>query len=213
MQDIQIDLRVAELLASRLCHDLVSPVGAVNNGLELMAEDLDPEMLQDALALADKSAKQASATVQFFRLAYGQAGRQVDLGPAELKRLAEGYLTAQKAELAWDADALVLNGPEGGGKLLLNLIALAVETLQRGGTIRVEAAGDGQSVRVAGEGTNARLRDETRAAIANGADVAQLSPRAVQGYFSRLIAQRMGGDLRVREDGDAVTFEVALPTA
>ena len=213
MQDIQIDLRVAELLASRLCHDLVSPVGAVNNGLELMAEDLDPEMLQDALALADKSAKQASATVQFFRLAYGQAGRQVDLGPAELKRLAEGYLTSQKAELAWDADALVLNGPEGGGKLLLNLIALAVETLQRGGTIRVEAAGDGQSVRVAGEGTNARLRDETRAAIANGADVAQLSPRAVQGYFSRLIAQRMGGDLRVREDGDAVTFEVALPTA
>jgi histidine phosphotransferase ChpT len=213
MQDIQNDLRVAELLASRLCHDLVSPVGAVNNGLELMAEDLDPEMLQDALALADKSAKQASATVQFFRLAYGQAGRQVDMGPAELKRLAEGYLTSQKAELAWDADALVLNGPEGGGKLLLNLIALAVETLQRGGTIRVEAAGDGQSVRVAGEGTNARLRDETRAAIANGADVAQLSPRAVQGYFSRLIAQRMGGDLRVREDGDAVTFEVALPTA
>jgi histidine phosphotransferase ChpT len=213
MQDIQIDLRVAELLASRLCHDLVSPVGAVNNGLELMAEDLDPEMLQDALALADKSAKQASATVQFFRLAYGQAGRQVDMGPAELKRLAEGYLTSQKAELAWDADALVLNGPEGGGKLLLNLIALAVETLQRGGTIRVEAAGDGQSVRVAGEGTNARLRDETRAAIANDADVAQLSPRAVQGYFSRLVAQRMGGDLRVREDGDAVTFEVALPTA
>jgi histidine phosphotransferase ChpT len=210
MQDIQIDLRVAELLASRLCHDLVSPVGAVNNGLELMAEDLDPEMLQDALALADKSAKQASSTVQFFRLAYGQAGRQVDMGPAELKRLAEGYLTSQKAELAWDADALVLNGPEGGGKLLLNLIALAVETLQRGGTIRVEAAGDGQSVRVAGEGTNARLRDETRAAIANGVDVDQLSPRAVQGYFSRLIAQRMGGDLQVQEADGAVSFQVQL---
>ena len=210
MQDIQIDLRVAELLASRLCHDLVSPVGAVNNGLELMAEDLDPEMLQDALALADKSAKQASSTVQFFRLAYGQAGRQVDMGPAELKRLAEGYLTSQKTELAWDADALVLNGPEGGGKLLLNLIALAVETLQRGGTIRVEAAGDGQSVRVAGEGTNARLRDETRAAIANGVDVDQLSPRAVQGYFSRLIAQRMGGDLKVQEADGAVSFQVQL---
>jgi histidine phosphotransferase ChpT len=132
------------------------------------------------------------------------------MGPAELKRLAEGYLTSQKAELAWDADALVLNGPEGGGKLLLNLIALAVETLQRGGTIRVEAAGDGQSVRVAGEGTNARLRDETRAAIANGVDVDQLSPRAVQGYFSRLIAQRMGGDLQVQEADGAVSFQVQL---
>ncbi|MBK1668999.1 hypothetical protein CKO28_13255 [Rhodovibrio sodomensis] len=211
MQDIEIDLRVAELLASRLCHDLVSPVGAVNNGLELMAEDLDPEMLQDALALADKSAKQASSTVQFFRLAYGQAGRQVDMGPAEVKRLAEGYLTSQKAELAWDADALVLHGPEGGGKLLLNLILLAVDTLQRGGTIRVEAAGDGRSVRVAGEDANARLRDETRAALADAVDVANLGPRAVQGYFSRLIARRMGGDLDVREAEGAVTFLVQLP--
>lgn len=210
MQDIQIDLRVAELLASRLCHDLVSPVGAVNNGLELMAEDLDPEMLQDALALADKSAKQASATMQFFRLAYGQAGRQVDMGPAELKRMAEGYLKSQKAELAWDADALVLNGPDGGGKLLLNLIALAVETLQRGGTIRASSAEDGLSIRVTGEGTNARLRDETRAAMTDGVDVTELSPRAVQGYFSRLIARRMGGELQVQEGADAVTFEVTV---
>jgi histidine phosphotransferase ChpT len=213
MQDIQIDLRVAELLASRLCHDLVSPVGAVNNGLELMAEDLDPEMLRDALALADRSAKQASATVQFFRLAYGQAGRQVDMGPAEVRRLAESYLSAQKAELAWNADALLLHGPDGGGKLLLNLIALAVETLQRGGTVQAEAGADGRSLAVTAAGRNAQLRDETRAAMADGAVVDTLSPRAVQGYFSRLIARRMGGDLRVREDGDAVTFEVALPTA
>ena len=210
MQDIQIDLRVAELLASRLCHDLVSPVGAVNNGLELMAEDLDPEMLQDALALADKSAKQASATVQFFRLAYGQAGRQVDMGAAELKRLAEGYLTSQKADLAWDADPLVLNGPGGGGKLLLNLIALAVETLQRGGTIRADASADGHAVRVTAEGTNARVRDETRAAMADGVATAELGPRAVQGYFSRLIARRMGGELEVREEADRVTFSAVL---
>ena len=210
MQDIQIDLRVAELLASRLCHDLVSPVGAVNNGLELMAEDLDPEMLQDALALADKSAKQASATVQFFRLAYGQAGRQVDMGAAELKRLAEGYLTSQKADLAWDADPLVLNGPDGGGKLLLNLIALAVETLQRGGTIRADASADGHAVRVTAEGTNARVRDETRAAMADGVATAELGPRAVQGYFSRLIARRMGGELEVREETDRVTFSAVL---
>lgn len=213
MQDIQIDLRVAELLASRLCHDLVSPVGAVNNGLELMAEDLDPEMLQDALGLADRSAKQASATVQFFRLAYGQAGRQVDMGAAELRRLAEGYLTSQKAELAWDADPLVLNGPDGGGKLLLNLIALAVEALQRGGTIRVEASADGHAVQVTAEGTNARVRDETRAAMADGVATAELGPRAVQGYFSRLIARRMGGELEVREAADRVTFSVTVRPA
>lgn len=210
MQDIQIDLRVAELLASRLCHDLVSPVGAVNNGLELMAEDLDPEMLQDALALADKSAKQASSTVQFFRLAYGQAGRQVDMGPAQLKGLAEGYLKTHKAGLSWAADSLVLNGPDGGGKLLLNLIALAVETLQRDGTVRCEASTDGAEISVTGSGANARLRDETRAAMADGVDVADLSPRAVQGYFTRLIARRMGGELQVREGPDQVAFAVSL---
>ncbi len=211
MQDIQIDLRVAELLASRLCHDLVSPVGAVNNGLELMAEDLDPEMLQDALSLADNSAKQASATVQFFRLAYGQAGRQVDMGPAELKRLAEGYLKSHKAELDWDADALLQNGPEGGGKLLLNLIALALESLQRGGTVQVRAVPDGHGVSVTAAGTNAQLREETRAAMADGVDVGTFSPRAVQGYFSRLVARRMGGELAVLEDSGVVTFEVRLP--
>ncbi|MBK1698346.1 histidine phosphotransferase family protein [Rhodovibrio salinarum] len=210
MQDIQIDLRVAELLASRLCHDLVSPVGAVNNGLELMAEDLDPEMMQDALALADKSAKQASSTVQFFRLAYGQAGRQVDMGPAELRRLAESFLSTHKAELSWDADALVLNGPDGGGKLLLNLIALALETLQRSGTIRADVSSAGTAIRVTGSGAKARLRDETRAAMSDDVDVAELSPRAVQGYFTRLIARRMGGDLGVHEEPDAVTFEVTV---
>jgi len=211
LQDIQIDLRVAELLASRLCHDLVSPVGAVNNGLELMAEDPDPDMQQDALALADKSAKQASATVQFFRLAYGQAGRQIDMGPPELKRLAQDYLVAHKAELDWDADAVASTGPDGVGKLLFNLIALAVEALQRGGRVQVSAAPDGRTVTVAGAGTNARLRAETRAALADRAAVDGLSPRAVQGYFSRLIARRMGGELEVREAADAVTFEVRLP--
>jgi histidine phosphotransferase ChpT len=211
MDDVTIDLKVAELLASRLCHDLVSPVGAVNNGLELMTEDdLDDAMVQEALSLAERSAKQASATVQFFRLAYGQAGRQVDMGPGELKRLAEGYLQAHKAELAWDADALVLNGPDGGGKLILNLIALAVEALQRGGTIRAEASADGRSLYVAAEGPNARLREETRSAMTDGVGANDLGPRAVQGYFSRLIVRRIGGELVVQERDGGVGFQVVL---
>lgn len=211
MDDVTIDLKVAELLASRLCHDLVSPVGAVNNGLELMAEDdLDDDMVRDALSLADSSAKQASATVQFFRLAYGQAGRQVDMGPGELKRLAESYLKPHKAGLDWQAEAVAQEGPDGAGKLLLNMIALALESLQRDGTVQVQASADGREFVVTAAGRNARVREETRAAMADGAEVAEMSPRAVQGYFTRLVARRMGGALQVEEEPDRVRLLVAL---
>ena len=101
--DLKIDIRVAELLASRLCHDLVGPVGAVNNGIELM-QDETFGMADDALTLAAKSADQASNLLQFFRLAYGMAGHRqgADLGP--IRELVSGYLSHSKAELDWAAD-------------------------------------------------------------------------------------------------------------
>lgn len=212
MNNLQIDLRVAELLTSRLCHDLVSPIGAVNNGMELLEEDLEPDMLGDAVQLAAGSARQASATVQFYRLAYGQAGRQVDMGPDQLRQLAESYLRPQKATLDWHTDALIAQGPEGAGKLLLNLIALALETLPRGGNIVAAAEpSEGWRVRVSAEGQGVRLRDESRAALDSEADVDSLTPRSVQGYFTQLVARRMGGKLEVEESADRLVLAVQLP--
>lgn len=213
MDDITIDLRVAELLASRLCHDLVSPIGAVNNGMELLEEeDLDPDMVGDAVRLASGSARQASATVQFFRLAYGQAGRQVDMGPGQMRQLVEAYLEPHKAKLDWRADALVADGPEGTGKLLLNMIALALESLPRGGTIVAGAdLSEGAHVGVAAEGQGARLREESQAGLRPDADVAALTPRGVQGYFTQVVARRLGGRLEMRESGERLVFEVRLP--
>jgi histidine phosphotransferase ChpT len=201
MDDMQIDLRVAELLVSRLCHDLVGPVGAVNNGMELLAEDDDPDMTGDAVALASNSARQASDTLQFFRIAYGRSGAQADMGPAEIRALAEAFLTAHKAELDWDADAALAAAGEGGGKLLLNLIALGLETLPRGGRLHVGGATDG-ALQVTATGRGVRLRPESGQALDPAADVAQLSPRSVQAYFTQLLAQRRAARVACEQDGD-----------
>mgnify|MGYP003836835651 CR=1 FL=1 len=211
MNALQVDLRVAELLASRLCHDLVSPIGAVNNGMELLEEDLDPEMVGDAVKLASGSARQASATVQFYRLAFGQAGQQVEMDPAQLRRLAEGYLGPHKANLDWRADQLISDGPDGTGKLLLNLVALALEALPRGGTIVAGAdLSDGVHIGVSAEGQAARLRDESAAALRPDADVGTLTPRSVQAYFTQLVATRLGGKLAVQDETDRLIFQVRL---
>lgn len=212
MQNLQIDLRVAELLASRLCHDLVSPVGAVNNGMELLEEDLDPDLLGDAVNLASGSARQASATLQFFRLAYGQAGRQIDLAPRELRKLAEAYLTPHKVQLDWQADAVATSGPDGTGKLLLNMIALALEALPRGGSVVADAdLSNGAQVRVVGYGQGVALRPESLAAFNGEADVATLSPRSIQAYFTQLVAQRMGTRIEMADASGGFALDARLP--
>jgi len=200
--DLMIDLRVAELLTSRLCHDLVGPVGAVNNGIELM-EDEGFGMADDALVLAANSAEQASSLLQFYRLAYGMAGvRQGnDFGP--IRELAEGFLSHSKSQLDWPAGSAPDGLPEGAGKLLLNMVALAAEALPRGGTVGVALAqgARGAELEVKAVGADAGLRDDAKAGVMPDVTVAELTPRNVHGYFTRLLAQRVGGELEVEEVG------------
>jgi len=211
--DVQLDLRVTELLASRLCHDLVGPVGAVNNGMELI-EDEDPGMIDDALKLAASSARQAANTLQFYRLAYGMAGARVGGDMSELRAIAAGYLGSGKVALDWSVQTGPAGAPDGLGKLVLNLVALAVEGLPKGGTVAVVVgpgpAGMQASVTAAGAG--ARLREESVPALRPDVPVADLTPRNVQGYFTRVLARRMGGDLTVdTTQAGRLTFTVVLP--
>ena len=157
----QIDMRVAELLASRLCHDLVGPIGAVNNGMELL-EDEDLGMSEDAIQLSATSARQAANLLQFYRLAYGMASGRIGGDLGDLRDLATGFLASSKTTLDWTLGQPAGDLPEGLGKLLLNLIALGEECLPRGGTIGVtlfEGAA-GLETAVTARGTGARLRDE-----------------------------------------------------
>jgi histidine phosphotransferase ChpT len=116
------DLELAALVSSRICHDVINPVSAISNGLEMLAEEPDDEMRAAAMDLILKSASQASAKLQFARIAFGaagSAGAEIDTRDAE--KVAQGFVqTCEKHDLIWDGPALIL--PKNKVKLLLNLV-------------------------------------------------------------------------------------------
>ena len=200
--DPQIDLRLAELLASRLCHDVVGPIEAVNNGMELL-NDGELDMADDALKLASQSAQQASDLLQYYRMAYGLAGHRQggDLKP--MHDLAVRFFSHQKSSLDWSASAMPTGLPDSAGKLILNMLLLAGEALPRGGTVGVLFAEDdgAHEISVVAVGADAGLREETQAGLADDVPTAELTPRSVQPYFTMRLARAMVGRLEVEAPG------------
>ena len=200
-----LEVRALELLCSRLCHDLVSPIGAINNGVELM-EEMGGDMMTDAMALVSQSGHRAAALLRLFRLAYGAAGAQPSLGLAEAREVAEAYMAATKARLAWQAalveaaDAL----PAGTAKTLLNVVVLAEETLIHGGTVTVtvDDASRPASIAVIANGRGASLSDEAAAALAGRTVADELTPRSVHAYATGLFARHYNILLSVDQDRD-----------
>src|SRR6201991_716803 len=149
-------LELAALLCSRVCHDLISPVGAIVNGLEVLDDDPKPEDREFALDLIRKSAKTASARLQFCRLAFGaagSAGAQIDLGDAQA--MARGQMEDGKLQISWNLPRLLL--PKNRVKLLLNMLIIAQQTIPRGGVLTVDGVGEGEAMgfRVNAAGLNA----------------------------------------------------------
>src|SRR5712692_4055792 len=151
-------LELATLLCSRVCHDLISPVGAIVNGLEVLDDNPKPEDRDFALDLIRKSAKTASARLQFCRLAFGAAGSpgaQIDLGDAQT--MARGQIEDGKTTIAWNLPRSLL--PKNRVKLLLNMLIIAQQTIPRGGSLTVDPVGEGDAMgfRVSAAGLNARM--------------------------------------------------------
>lgn len=207
----KIELRVLELLCSRLCHDLISPVMAVNNGMELMEDD-SGDMSDDIRDLLAVSAAAAASRLQYYRIAYGLGGQNAaPVGLPEAGRLTRGLIEEGKIELDWpngDTDASGLS--REAMKLLLNLVLLGIESLPRGGRLRVEVAPSGFAVAAEGEG--AQLREESAAAMSGAADIEALTARSVQGYFVNLLAGLLGTETAVSAPAaGSVTLSVRLP--
>lgn len=191
-----VDMRVTELLMSRLCHEIVGPVGAVNNGVELI-EEMGEEMGEQAMALIGSSARQAAARIQFYRVAYGRTGRKETRAP-DLRAMAQGALAGGRVALNWRMGAIAPDIPEGGGGLLLNLIDIAATALPRGGTVEVRAD---RALQVAAAGPGAALPADLAAAMHPDADIEGLTARTVHGYWAGLLARDLGRTLRARADG------------
>jgi histidine phosphotransferase ChpT len=200
-------LELAALLCSRVCHDLISPVGAIVNGLEVIDDNPKPEDREFALDLIRKSARTASARLQFCRLAFGaagSAGAQIDLGDAQ--NMARGHIEDAKTSIAWNLPRVLL--PKNRVKLLLNMMIIAQQTIPRGGVLTVNPIGDGEamSFRLLATGLNARL-PQNIADILSGAHAAAIDAHAVQPYYTRLLAQACGltVTLAVEAEGISVT--------
>jgi histidine phosphotransferase ChpT len=212
---VKVDLRVLELLASRVCHDLISPIGAVGNGLELL-EDADDEMSADALKLSVNCVRRASALLEFFRMAYGTAGSDTGLRWEAAKQLAEGLVEGPKTTLVWGPPPAGLNVPAAAPKLALNLVLLGMEMLPRGGEIAVglQGAGSRLTVSALASGRDARLPDEIAAAIAAAPDAPpSLSARTVHGFFAARLAEGAGGRLEAAAQPSAVRLSASIPAA
>lgn len=199
------DLDLAALLCSRVCHDLISPVGAIVNGLEVMEDDKDEETKSFALDLIRRSIRQASARLQFCRLAYGaagSAGAQLDLGDA--LAVARGFLEDDKTRLNWSLPKLLL--PKNRVKLVLNMLVIAAQTIPRGGVLAVEPVGSGESMgfRITASGANAKIHQAIPGLLAGAASGQPVDAHQVQPYYTGLLARDCGMTLTVDGGADAV---------
>ena len=189
------DLDFAALLVSRVCHDLVSPVGAVVNGLEVLEDETDIAMRADALRLVAQSAEQAAARLQFARLAFGAAGSAgAELDLAEVGRIVAGLLQGGKVEMVWRAGAV--NWPKDWAKLLMNTILVAADCLPRGGRVTVEASGDTSVPRfqVVATGQVMRLPEEVEHAL-RGEPATALDGRSIQPYLTHQLSKGLNAGL------------------
>ena len=203
------DLELAALISSRICHDVISPVGAIANGLEMLGVEQDESMREQTMDLIRKSTRQASAKLQFARLAFGAAGSasaEIDLRDAE--RVARDFVQGGKHILYWQGPAVTL--PKNKVKLLLNLLALGVVALPRGGMVNVQIKGEGPQVafRVLAQGEPARLSEQVPALLA-GANGMVLDAHSIQPYYAGRVAAAAGMTVTVETRDKEVELKAA----
>ena len=204
-------LDLAALLCSRVCHDLISPAGAIVNGLEVLEEkDSDEETKTFALDLIKRSARTASARLQFCRLAFGAAGSanaQIDLGNAQV--MARGFIEDDKTKLIWNLPNELL--PKNRVKLLLNMLIIAGQTIPRGGTLTVDPLGEGENMgfRIAASGLNARIPHAVPALLEGTSENGSVDAHAVQPFYAGLLARACGLKVNLTAEGDAIIVATA----
>lgn len=207
--DVAIETRVAQLLCSRLCHDLAGAAGAIHNGIELMSDDVGADPA--ALSLVATSATRLNNRLAFYRVAFGLGGGvDAAMTMSEARTLAGGALEGRPVELDWRSEptqALPLDVI----RLILVLVSIGADALARGGTLRVRSAraAAGFEFAVVARGAGAGLPDVLLAAIDADAPLHAVTSRTVHGYFAATLARRLDTVVALRAGIDEVALTVS----
>jgi histidine phosphotransferase ChpT len=214
MPAISLDaLDLAALLCSRVCHDVISPVGAIVNGLEVLEEEKDAEMRAIATDLIKKSARTASNKLQFCRLAFGSAGSAgafIDTGDAE--QVARNLLSDDRTKLEWNAPRALM--PKNKVKLILNMCLIGAAAIPRGGLLKVDVIGEGDdaSLSVSASGPNMRLASGIPLLLQGEPESGSVDAHGIQAFYTGLVARAAGLDVRAEATPEQVTV-LAAPAA
>lgn len=206
------NMRFAELLCTRLCHDLTGPIGALANGAEFLSEE-GFEMQGQAVELIATSAAQAVARLQFYRRAYGRINDSGEASLSELKKLVEDYLVGSKVTLDWPdihTDASGISISYKMGRLLINLILLCNGALLRGGSIsvRVTVANGVKTLKVGCAGSNVKWDKALDDVLKKTCDASQLTPKTIQAELTRSLAEELNAELTWVNDDVSMEFTV-----
>jgi histidine phosphotransferase ChpT len=201
-------LDLSALLCSRVCHDVISPVGAIVNGLEVLAEEKDADMRDFAMELINKSAKSASARLQFARIAFGaagSAGSAIDTGDAE--SVAKNFFGDDKVKLIWTGTRMFM--PKNRVKLLLNLLVIAAGCIPRGGIIDcvIEGDADHPVFSIRAEGKSPRIAHGLEASLAGQPENDTVDAHGVQPFYTGLIARASDMSVTMTAGEESIRIE------
>ena len=205
---------LAALLSARICHDLISPIGALGTAIEVLDDEANVEMHEDAMGLVRLSSKQAGAKLRFLRLAFGSGGsRPGVVGMEELKTLTNDMYEGGKASIIWGecADGLEKNT----ARLLLNLVMLAVQSVPRGGDIVITATENSgaSTLSLAATGPKSRLDAAIEKTLAGKAPEDGFDGRTIQPFYAGMIARELKGSVTTSVEGETVNFNAHIPQA
>jgi len=212
MSEIPQLIKFANLMCSRLCHDLISPVGAVNSAVELMEDEVE-NVDREVLTLMSRSAAESTAKLAFFRAAFGDGGSSKSRVTCEhLNALAQAVLPAGKVTLQWD-----LNDTDqisnSAGKLLLMFVMIAVDALPRGGgiNVKVHTLEDGLGVACVAEGPGANLKDNVALTLTGSVNFVDVTARDVTAYYAYALATSLDATVETSSDEGAIMLAALLP--
>ena len=210
-------LDLASLLCSRLCHDMLSPVGALSNGLELLRDEKDPEMRKRCMELLEQSAKASADKLKFFRLAFGAAGGFGQMVPVHEARALIAALIGDSGRITLDWTVSSEELPKAAVKTLLNLAAIGIEALVRGGTLEVGAeltggeTGGASEIVIRAVGPRIAFDQTIGQALDGSLPEGELSSRTAPAAMIHQLAASVGGGVQWHHGEDALVMGAVLP--